>query len=299
MRSRGPEPCSPPAGWAHPRRHQQDGRRRALRRAARVRRGGLEPAGGALRAARAEAGRRATGAQAEVPRGATVLPNRWGTAPGLWLEGTPGLVIMLPGVPRRDAEAAGARGRAAAGRPEPRLGDSLARWSVPPAFPESTLAERMGEIEREIAPLTLAYLPGLDGVDLRLSAWDLAPDEAERAAPAGAALFANARGRECVRRGERTIWRRMVLDGRARTDSGSGRPSRAPAAWSGARLTEIPGSSDVFVGRRGRLRQRAQDGRCWAWTSPARSGRRGERAVARAMAEGAVRALRRGCSPWR
>src|SRR5262249_8888406 len=37
--------------------------------------------------------------QAEVPRGATVLPNRWGTAPGLWMEGTPGLAILLPGVP--------------------------------------------------------------------------------------------------------------------------------------------------------------------------------------------------------
>ncbi|HEV2292072.1 MAG TPA: competence/damage-inducible protein A, partial [Gemmatimonadales bacterium] len=28
--------------------------------------------------------------QAEVPLGATVLPNRWGSAPGLWLEGAPG-----------------------------------------------------------------------------------------------------------------------------------------------------------------------------------------------------------------
>src|SRR5262245_62863704 len=37
--------------------------------------------------------------QAEVPRGAVILRNRWGTAPGLWLEGAPGLVIMLPGVP--------------------------------------------------------------------------------------------------------------------------------------------------------------------------------------------------------
>ncbi len=44
--------------------------------------------------------------QAEVPRGAIVLPNRWGTAPGLWLDGASGLVIMLPGVPARDAEAA-------------------------------------------------------------------------------------------------------------------------------------------------------------------------------------------------
>src|SRR5690606_18788910 len=43
--------------------------------------------------------------QAEVPRGATVLVNRWGSAPGLWIEGTlpggrPGLAILLPGVPR-------------------------------------------------------------------------------------------------------------------------------------------------------------------------------------------------------
>ena len=43
--------------------------------------------------------RRRNRAQAEVPRGGTVLPNRWGTAPGLWLESARGLVIMLPGVP--------------------------------------------------------------------------------------------------------------------------------------------------------------------------------------------------------
>ena len=49
-------------------------------------------------------------------------------------------------------------------------------------IPESALAERMGEIEREIAPLTLAYLPGLEGVDLRLSAWGLAARRGRRAA---------------------------------------------------------------------------------------------------------------------
>ena len=38
--------------------------------------------------------------QAEIPRGATVLPNRWGTAPGLWLEGKLGIAVLLPGVPR-------------------------------------------------------------------------------------------------------------------------------------------------------------------------------------------------------
>ena len=112
--------------------------------------------------------------QAEVPRGATVLRNRWGTAPGLWIEGAPGLVIMLPGVPgemRKLLEhevvprlAGRADGRVIRSR--------LVRTT---GIPESTLAERMGEIEREIAPLSLAYLPGLDGVDLRVSAWRLPP----------------------------------------------------------------------------------------------------------------------------
>src|SRR5207244_2996626 len=38
--------------------------------------------------------------QAEVPEGATVLPNPRGTAPGLWLEDERGrLVVLLPGVP--------------------------------------------------------------------------------------------------------------------------------------------------------------------------------------------------------
>ena len=38
--------------------------------------------------------------QAMVPEGAEILRNKWGTAPGLWIETPRGLVIMLPGVPR-------------------------------------------------------------------------------------------------------------------------------------------------------------------------------------------------------
>ena len=72
----------------HPRRHQQEGRRRALRRcrSSSTRRCGPTWSRGspALRRGRRS---RATASQAEVPRGATVLRNRWGTAPGLWLEG--------------------------------------------------------------------------------------------------------------------------------------------------------------------------------------------------------------------
>jgi nicotinamide-nucleotide amidase len=45
---------------------------------------------------------------------------------------------------------------------------------------ESALAERVGAIEEDIAPLTLAYLPSADGVDLRVTAWGLREAEADR-----------------------------------------------------------------------------------------------------------------------
>ncbi len=38
--------------------------------------------------------------QAMVPKGAAVLPNRNGTAPGLWMEHEQKLIVLLPGPPR-------------------------------------------------------------------------------------------------------------------------------------------------------------------------------------------------------
>jgi nicotinamide-nucleotide amidase len=148
--------------------------------------------------------------QAEVPRGAAVLTNRWGTAPGLWLEGPAGLVIMLPGVPlemRRLLEhevmpRLAPRGRGSVIR------SLLVRTS---GIPESSLAEQMGDVEKDIAPLTLAYLPGLEGVDLRLSAWDLAPDEAERRLHAAAELL-RSRGAEHVYAEGESDLAALVLD---------------------------------------------------------------------------------------
>jgi nicotinamide-nucleotide amidase len=184
--------------------------------------------------------------QAEVPRGATVLRNRWGTAPGLWIEGTSGLVIMLPGVPgemRKLLEHEVVP--RLAGRADGRVIRS--RIVRTTGIPESTLAERMGEIEREIAPLSLAYLPGLDGVDLRVSAWELPPDEADARLAAAAALLQE-RGAEYVYGEGEADLAELVLD------AARGRGVRIATAESctgglvGARLTEIPGSSDVYVG---------------------------------------------------
>lgn len=184
--------------------------------------------------------------QAEVPHGALVLTNRWGTAPGLWLEGPPGLVIMLPGVPfemRRLLEHEVVPRLATRGTGSV-IRSLLIRTS---GIPESSLAERMGDVEREIAPLTLAYLPGVEGVDLRLSAWDLAPDEAERRLHAAAGLL-RARGAQNVyAEGERDL-AALVLDEARSQGLRLAVAESCTGGLLGARLTEIPGSSDVFVG---------------------------------------------------
>jgi nicotinamide-nucleotide amidase len=184
--------------------------------------------------------------QAEVPRGATVLANRWGTAPGLWLEGAPGLVIMLPGVPlemRRLLEHEVVPRLSQRGT-QSVIRSLLVRTS---GIPESSLAELIGEVEREIAPITLAYLPGLDGVDLRLSAWELPQEEADRRLHAAARLLHERAGTNVYGNGDSDL-AALVLD-EARS-----RGLRLAVAESctggllGARLTDIPGSSDVFVG---------------------------------------------------
>jgi nicotinamide-nucleotide amidase len=184
--------------------------------------------------------------QAEVPEGAVVLRNRWGTAPGLWLAGPPGLVIMLPGVPlemRKLLEYEVLPRLAAPG------GERVIRSLVvrATAIPESTLAERMGEIEREITPLTLAYLPGIEGVDLRLSAWDLPPEEADRRLRGAAELVASRAGEHVYGFGE-TDLASVVLDEARAKGLRVATAESCTGGLLGGRLTEIPGSSAVFVG---------------------------------------------------
>lgn len=184
--------------------------------------------------------------QAQVPRGAVVLKNRWGTAPGLWLEGAPGLTILLPGVPlemRKLLEhevvprlAARANGKV--------IRSLQVRTS---GIPESTLAERLGHIEQEIAPVTLAYLPGLDGVDLRLSAWELDGAEADRRLRAAADLVRSRAGASVYGEGDTDLAALVLQSARAQGVRLAVAES-CTGGLIGARLTEIPGSSDVFAG---------------------------------------------------
>lgn len=184
--------------------------------------------------------------QAEIPAGAAVLPNRWGTAPGLWLDGPAGLAILLPGVP---SEMRGLLTHEVLPRLAARAGGTVVRSRMvrTTAIPESTLAERLGPIEEAVAPLTLAYLPGVEGVDLRLTAWHLPPAEADARLDHGTALLVARTGEWCYGVGEADLAELVLARARERglylatAESCTG-------GGVGARLTAVPGSSDVFVG---------------------------------------------------
>jgi nicotinamide-nucleotide amidase len=184
--------------------------------------------------------------QAMVPEGAVVLRNRWGTAPGLWIESPRGLVIMLPGVPRemrmllehevlpRLAERAGGR-------------VVRSRTVRTTAIPESTLADRLGDVEQAVAPATLAYLPGVEGVDLRLTVRGLESDESDRVLERAAAEVVRRAGEFVYALDESSLAERLV-------DALRTRGRRVAVAESctggliGGRITDVPGSSDVFEG---------------------------------------------------
>lgn len=184
--------------------------------------------------------------QAMVPQGATVLPNRWGTAPGLWLESPRGIVIMLPGVPSEMK-------RLLEHEVLPRLvehaGGAVVRSRMlrTTGVAESALAEHLGEIEALIAPLSLAYLPGLDGVDLRLTAWSLAPADADAELAKAAALIRERAGTFIYGEDDATLAQVVVhalRDRRLRIAVAES----CTGGLVGGRLTDVPGSSAVFQG---------------------------------------------------
>ncbi|OGU01562.1 MAG: hypothetical protein A2W29_06590 [Gemmatimonadetes bacterium RBG_16_66_8] len=189
--------------------------------------------------------------QAEIPTGATVLRNRWGTAPGLWLDGPLGTVILLPGVPR---EMSGLLEHEVLPRVTARLDASHQRGAVivsrtlrTTGITESALADRIGSLEEGFAPATLAYLPGLDGVDLRLTVAGLPAAQADAVLARARAHLAPALGAHLYGEGDADL-ATVVLD-RCR-DAGLtlAVAESCTGGLLGARITAIPGASDVFVG---------------------------------------------------
>jgi len=192
--------------------------------------------------------------QADVPEGAVVLANRWGTAPGLWIEdGVGRLVVLLPGVP---VELRGLFEHEVLPRLKARLeaatpaGPAVVRSKVlrTAGIAESALADLVGDPARLIGPsLTLAWLPSYDGTDLRLTAWRLPAEQADAALAAAAEALRPKLGTYQYGDGDADL-AAVVLDLLAAQGAHLAIAESCTGGILGGRLTGVPGSSRVFRG---------------------------------------------------
>lgn len=116
--------------------------------------------------------------QALVPDGCTVLPNRNGTAPGMWFERGGKVLVSMPGVPF-EMKALVTDEILPRLRTHFSLHANVHRTAITFGLAESILAERIAPWEAALpANLRLAYLPSALCIRLRLSAYETDPEKA-------------------------------------------------------------------------------------------------------------------------
>jgi len=187
--------------------------------------------------------------QAMVPEGATVLINRRGTAPGLLLEDDDRRwVALLPGVPgeMRGIMTEELLPRLRAQRADVlRVIRSITLRST--GIPESRLPDLLGIHAEGVGRATLAYLPGQEGVDLRLTVRNADPEDADRVLLEASGTIRSLLGRYWYADGP-TDLAEVVVDGCRSAGRHVAVAESCTGGMLGARLTSVSGSSDVFMG---------------------------------------------------
>ena len=186
--------------------------------------------------------------QAMVPRGARKLENRHGSAPGAFVRDGDRWLVMLPGVPRElrgmtdDTLTPLLR--------EIGCGTSACIRSLTlrtTGIPESLLQDNLRDVRIDHPGFSLAYLPGVEGVDLRLTVHA----DSEAAATSTLDEVASAvrqRVGDGIYGDNEADLAEVLLDRcRARGVTLAVAES-CTGGLLGARITDIPGSSDVFLG---------------------------------------------------
>jgi nicotinamide-nucleotide amidase len=187
--------------------------------------------------------------QAVIPDGARILRNNHGSAPGIWLEDErERWVAMLPGVPRemRGMYSDALRpliGERVGGHPTVIRSKTLRTTGVA----ESALADKLGELARGVGELPLAFLPNADGVDLRLTSKRLPAEDAERVLADGALQLRELIG-DSVYGEDGVELASVVLDLCRRDNLRLAVAESCTGGLLGAKITNIPGASDVFHG---------------------------------------------------
>ena len=192
--------------------------------------------------------------QAEIPEGARILINRHGTAPGIWLEDDRGRwVAMMPGVPREMRgmlveELLPAIKARSKGQESVVLSGTLRTTGIA----ESAIADLLGpnflgEPGSELGSLPVAYLPGAAGVDLRVTAKGLPRPQAQKLI--GEAMMKLKSRVSAYAYGEDDADLAAVVLERCRASGFKLAVAEScTGGLLGERITNIPGSSDVFLG---------------------------------------------------
>ena len=192
--------------------------------------------------------------QAEIPEGAGILTNRHGSAPGIWLEDEKGRwVAMIPGVPREMrgmlAEEVLPRIKALSGSSEMAVVSGTLRTT---GIAESAIAELLGprflgEPDTELGALPLAFLPGISGVDLRVTVKGMSRPRAEKLVADALLKLRGRVGAYVYGEGE-TDLAAVVLEQCRTAGLKLAVAESCTGGLLGERVTNIPGSSDVFLG---------------------------------------------------
>lgn len=189
--------------------------------------------------------------QAMIPQGATVITNNFGSAPGIWLEDADGRwVAMLPGVP---SEFRGMAREQLLPTLVSRMGSAQAGLVVrsrtlrTTGIAESAVADKLGELAKDPLGVRLAYLPGWEGVDLRVTVWDEPADVAGTLIDRAEAALREVVGPWIYGTEDDDLAVRVLAELRARQMRIAVAES-CTGGMLGMRLTAVPGSSDVVEG---------------------------------------------------
>ena len=187
--------------------------------------------------------------QANIPVGAEIVANPVGSAPGVIVTDESGRwVATLPGVPREVRamfmESLRPRMISLAGDNVPVI-RSLTLRTI--GIGESAIADRLGELGSGINGLSLAFLPGIAGVDLRLTSRGLSAGDATAALQEGASILRERLGTAVYAENEVSL-AATVLDACRIAGMRVAVAESCTGGMLGAHITDIPGSSDVFHG---------------------------------------------------
>jgi nicotinamide-nucleotide amidase len=189
--------------------------------------------------------------QAMIPEGAVIIPNAHGSAPGIWLEDDRGRwVAMLPGVPR---EMRAMLSEGLLPKLNERLRSSGADLVVMSStirttgIAESALADKLGDLGRSVDGLSPAFLPSVEGVDIRLTARGVPRAEALTRLEAAVSKLREVIGQYVYGEGATDLAEVVLALCRAEGIRVAVAES-CTGGMLGARITAIPGSSDVFIG---------------------------------------------------